>query len=135
MSTAQLAAPFEERREPALVRAVALSLGMHLLLLALLLLGVNWQSREPEAVVVELYRPPPLAAPAPVVEPPAPPTPTPATNEVSMRLPDASVSECVVSWNAPVVMAVMLITCAPFTPPILERRVPAIASLFVATNA
>ncbi len=76
MSTADLAPPFELRPEPALGGAFALSFGMHLLLLGVLLLGVNWQIREPEPVVVELWRAP---SPAPVSEiaPPAPP-PAPA---------------------------------------------------------
>lgn len=92
MSAAQFAAPFEERRQPALVRAIVLSLGMHLLLLGMLLLGVNWQSREPEPVVVELYRAPPAPAPAPVIEPPAP-APAPAPIEPRVAKPDIALKE------------------------------------------
>ena len=63
------AAVFEERHEPGQLSSALLSAAMHLLLLAVLVLGVRWQSRPPEAVEVELWVPPP---PAPVVEVPKP---------------------------------------------------------------
>lgn len=87
MSTADIAAPFEQRREPALAGSIALSLGMHALLVAILLLGVSWQSREPEPVVVELWRPPPAPVVAPVVESPPPVQPAPAP-EPRVEKPD-----------------------------------------------
>jgi colicin import membrane protein len=57
---------------------------VHVLLVAALMLGVHWQSRAPDVVTVELWRPPPepvaRPAPPPKVEPPpkaAPPAPAP----------------------------------------------------------
>jgi colicin import membrane protein len=58
------------------VGAFALALAMHLLLAAMLLIGLRWQSYAPVAVQAELWTPPP--APAPTPPPPAPvPTPQP----------------------------------------------------------
>jgi len=84
MSAAATAGVFEERPDPARLISFALAAAVHLLLLAVLLLGVRWQNRPPEAVVVELWREPPpppvqvapkpepVPQPAPVVEPPKP---------------------------------------------------------------
>jgi colicin import membrane protein len=61
----------------------ALALAMHLLFLVLLVFGVAWQTREPQAVVVDLWTdlppmPAPKPPPAPEVKPaPAPPPPAP----------------------------------------------------------
>lgn len=61
----------------------ALALVTHLLFCALLVFGVSWQKRQPEAMVVELWRNlPPAPAPKAVVEPPPeaklePPKPQP----------------------------------------------------------
>jgi colicin import membrane protein len=63
------AAVFEERTEPGQMASALLSGAVHLLLLAVLVFGVRWQNRPPEAVQVELWAPPP---PAPVVEAPKP---------------------------------------------------------------
>jgi len=63
------AAVFEEREEGGGFASALLSAAVHLLLLAVLIFGVRWQNRPPEAVEVELWVPPP---PAPVVEPPKP---------------------------------------------------------------
>ncbi|KPK18862.1 MAG: hypothetical protein AMJ67_07820 [Betaproteobacteria bacterium SG8_41] len=60
-----------------------LALAMHLLFLALLIFGVAWQKREPQAVVVDLWSdlppmPAPKPPPVPEVKPaPAPPPPAP----------------------------------------------------------
>jgi colicin import membrane protein len=58
----------------------AVAAGMHLMFLALLVFGVNWQQKiEPPVNVVDLWTsptpnpPPPQAAPAPPPEPPPPP--------------------------------------------------------------
>ena len=64
--------PFPVREEPALGRALLLSLGMHLLLVVVLVLGVSWQTREPAPVVLELWTPPPPVHVVPVVPAPAP---------------------------------------------------------------
>lgn len=63
------AAVFEERDDPGKVSSALLSGAVHAVLLAVLIFGVRWQSRPPEAVQVELWLPPP---PAPVVEAPRP---------------------------------------------------------------
>ena len=84
MSEAATAGVFEERPDPGRAISFALAAAVHLLLLAVLLLGVRWQNRPPEAVVVELWRDPPpppvqvapkpepVPEPAPVLEPPKP---------------------------------------------------------------
>ena len=64
-------AVFEDRSDPGRTASILLAAAMHVLLLAVLLMGVHWQNKPPEAVQVELWEPPP-AAPAPVVEPPKP---------------------------------------------------------------
>ena len=84
MSEAATAGVFEERPDPGRLISYALAAAVHLLLLAVLLFGVRWQNRPPEAVVVELWREPPpppvqvapkpepVPEPAPVLEPPKP---------------------------------------------------------------
>jgi colicin import membrane protein len=63
------AAIFEERVDPGEWASALLSAAVHLILLALLIFGVRWQNRPPEAVSVELWAPP---SPAPAVEAPKP---------------------------------------------------------------
>lgn len=59
--------------------SIALAVAVHVLLAAFLFYGVNWQTRAPEAVEVELVRAAPAPAPAPVAAPPEPaPEPPPA---------------------------------------------------------
>jgi colicin import membrane protein len=84
MSEAATVGVFDERPDPGRLISLALAAAVHLLLLAVLLFGVRWQNRPPEAVVVELWREPPpppvqvapkpepVPVPAPVVEPPKP---------------------------------------------------------------
>jgi len=61
-------------QEPGKVPSIALAVLVHVLLAAFLFFGVRWQSREPEAVMVELWNSPP----APIVEKiAAPPEPAP----------------------------------------------------------
>jgi colicin import membrane protein len=80
MSTAS-AALFDERIDPGKVSSALLAAAVHLALLAVLVFGVRWQSRPPEAVSVELWEPPaPVAeapAPAPKIEPPPAPAAKP----------------------------------------------------------
>jgi colicin import membrane protein len=79
------AAVFEERHEPGAFASALMSAAVHLMLLAVLIFGVRWQNRPPEAVEVELWLPPPPAPvveapkpePAPKVEPAPPPKPEP----------------------------------------------------------
>jgi len=75
---------FEAPRENFFGPSALLALVVHVLLVAALMLGVHWQSRAPDVVTVELWRPPPepvaRPAPPPKVEPPpkaAPPATAP----------------------------------------------------------
>lgn len=67
------AAVMLQPEEPSRLAAAVLSAGMHFLLLLVLVVGVSWQSRAPEAISVELWQP----APEPVVEPPPETKPVP----------------------------------------------------------
>jgi colicin import membrane protein len=67
---------FDERIDPGKVSSALLAAAVHLALLAVLVFGVRWQNRPPEAIAVELWEPPPapvVEAPAPRVEPPPAP--------------------------------------------------------------
>jgi colicin import membrane protein len=84
MSEAATIGVFEDRPDPGRFFSIALAAAVHLILLAVLLFGVRWQNRSPEAIEVELWReppPPPVQVepkpepkpePAPVIEPPKP---------------------------------------------------------------
>jgi colicin import membrane protein len=65
----------ELRREPALGRAALLAAAMHVVLIALMFIGVKWQSYDPDTVTVELWEPQPV--PQETVEPPKPAPPPP----------------------------------------------------------
>jgi colicin import membrane protein len=92
--SAASAALFEERIDPGKVSSAVLAAVVHLALLAVLVFGVRWQNRPPEAVSVELWEPP---APAPVVEAPKPapkvePAPAPVVKpEPVIPKPDIAV--------------------------------------------
>ena len=75
MSAAALTvgSPYGSRGHPALGRSFALSALVHLLLLAVMFLGVRFQSSPPAVINVELWEAPP--PPQPVVEEPKPPPP------------------------------------------------------------
>jgi len=87
------AAVLDPREEPGFGPAAALSALTHLLLFAVLVFGVRWQSRPPEVVEVELWEPPPAPRveapkPAPVVEPePAKPEPKIEKPEIAVKAP------------------------------------------------
>lgn len=69
---------WNQRYEPALGRAFVLSALVHVVLAAVLVLGVRWQSHAPETVTVDLVEAPaPPPPPAPKVEAPKPPPPAP----------------------------------------------------------
>jgi colicin import membrane protein len=82
----------QSRQEHALGRAFALAFAVHAVLLAVMFLGVRWQSHPAETVTVELWEPPPPPAPEPVVETPKPPPPPPKVEtpkpEPEVRKPD-----------------------------------------------
>ena len=73
------AAVFGQREDPGYSSSFALSLAVHALLLAVIFLGVRFQSHAPDTVTVELWEPPQPAAvpPAPKVEVQPPPKPEP----------------------------------------------------------
>jgi colicin import membrane protein len=96
MSAAPALPLFDERRDPGQGTSVVLALMVHLLLLAVLFVGVRWQNRPPQSVVVELWsEPPPVQAqpkpepkPEPKVEPPPAPKPEPVIEK-----PDIAIKE------------------------------------------
>lgn len=74
MSADALAFPL--RREPALLRSFMLAAAMHGVLIAVMFLGVRFQSHPPATVEVELWdTPPPRAEVKPEVKPEPPPPP------------------------------------------------------------
>lgn len=84
---------FEDREEPGRKVSALLAAVVHIALLVLLVYGVRWQTRPPEAVEVELVRAAPAPAPA-VLAPPAPPAkvepvpqpePTPARPDIAVK--------------------------------------------------
>jgi len=70
------AALLEERVDPGKAASAALAALVHLALAVLLVYGIRWQTRPPEAIEVELVRAMP-APPAPVVEAAPEPAPPP----------------------------------------------------------
>lgn len=95
--------PYEAYHEPGKTASAVLAVVMHLLLAALLVLGINWQSRPPEAVTVELWTaPPPPPAPAPPrvepkpepkVEAPPPPKVEPKPEPKVEQKPDIAIEQ------------------------------------------
>lgn len=83
------AAVFEEREEHGQAASAAMSAAVHVVLLAVLVFGVSWQSRPPEAVAVELWEPPSTVAEAPA--PPPPPQPAPVVAPQPAPPPPAKV--------------------------------------------
>jgi colicin import membrane protein len=82
---------FLQRREPGIGRSIVLSALMHLVLVAILVLGVRWQVSAPDTVTVDLVDAPPPPPPAPVVEAPKPvpkvePTPPPKVQKPDIAL-------------------------------------------------
>lgn len=81
------AAVFEDREDPGRMASAALAAAVHVALVVLLVYGVRWQTRAPEAVEVELVRavpvpaavapPEPEPAPPPKIEPEPAPKPEP----------------------------------------------------------
>ncbi len=70
------AAVFDDRQDPGKAASAALAALVHIALAVLLVYGIRWQTRPPEAVEVELVRAVP-APPAPVVEAAPQPAPPP----------------------------------------------------------
>jgi colicin import membrane protein len=78
------AAMFDERIDPGRVASFLLAAAMHLALFAVLIFGVSWQNRPPEAVTVELWNEP---AAAPIQAEPKP-EPVAATPEPVIAKPE-----------------------------------------------
>ncbi len=86
---------FDERIDPGRIASFVLAAAMHLALFAVLVFGVSWQNRPPEAVQVELWSEPP-PAPAPVETKPVPvpepaavkPEPVIAKPEIALKAPE-----------------------------------------------
>ncbi len=66
----------ERRYDPGFASSIALAALVHLILVVILLVGVRWQNRPPQAVTVELWQAP-SPPPPKVEEPPEPPRPVP----------------------------------------------------------
>jgi len=86
---------YGSRPRPALGRAAALSALVHVALIAVLFIGVRFQSSAPETVTVELWEPQPPPPPPRVEEkPPPPPKPVPQPEpEPQVKKPDIVVQE------------------------------------------
>lgn len=79
-------------QEPGKVPSIVLAVAVHVLLAAFLFFGVRWQSRQPEAVMVELWNSPP----APAVEQIAAPREPPPQPEVKSEVkPEPKVEKAV----------------------------------------
>lgn len=94
MSADALAFPL--RREPALLRSFMLAAAMHAGLIALMVLGVHFQSHPPATVEVELWDtspPPPQAELKPVVKPEPPPPPPKVEPQKPLAKPDIAVQK------------------------------------------
>ena len=90
-AAASSAAMFDERIDPGRIASFVLAAAMHIALFAVLVFGVSWQNRPPEAVQVELWNEPaPLEAkPAPAPEPVvAKLEPVIAKPEIALKEPD-----------------------------------------------
>lgn len=84
---------YGSRPRPALGRAATLSALVHICLLAVLFLGVRFQSNTPDTVTVELWETPP-PPPPPVVEEKPPPKPVPQPEpEPQVKKPDIVLPE------------------------------------------
>lgn len=80
----------EERREPGRVPAIILAVLVHLAFIALLVFGVDWQTREPAPVIAELWNslPGAVRAPQPAKPEPAPePKPEPKPEPIAKPAP------------------------------------------------
>jgi len=92
---------FDERIDPGRMASFVLAGAVHLLLFVVLVFGVRWQNRPPEAVEVELWNEP---APVQVQEAPKPapvPEPMVAKPEPVIAKPDIALKEPVKAKPAP----------------------------------
>ena len=92
------AAVFEERADPGRAASAFLALLVHLLLAAVLVLGVRWQNKPAEVVSVELWEAP---RPQPVVEPPKPLEPPKPEPRVEIPKPEPRIEKPEIVEKAP----------------------------------
>ena len=86
-------AVFEERSDPGQATSALMSAAVHLLLLAVLVFGVRWQNRPPEAIAVELWEPPPAPVVAEAPKPAPAPEPVPVVVKPEPVLPRPEIAE------------------------------------------
>jgi colicin import membrane protein len=91
MSAEALAFPL--RREPALLRSFMLAAAMHAVLIAIMFLGVRFQSHPPATVEVELWDTSPPPPPQAEVKPEPPPLPPKVEPEKPLPKPDIAVQK------------------------------------------
>jgi colicin import membrane protein len=96
-AAAGTSAMFDERIDPGRIASFVLAAAVHLLLFAVLVFGVRWQNRPPEAIEVELWNEP---APEQVAPKPAP-EPMVAKPEPVIAKPDIALKEPVKAKPAP----------------------------------
>jgi len=84
---------FPPRREPALLSSFVLAAGMHAVLIAIMFLGVRFQSHAPTTVEVELWDTPPPPPQAEVKPEPPPPPPPKIEPEKPVAKPDIAVQK------------------------------------------
>jgi len=82
-----IAATFDERSEPGVAPSIVLAAAVHVLLAAILLLGVRWQNRPPDAIVVELW------SELPALERPEPPKPAPEAPPAEAPKPEPRIEK------------------------------------------
>ena len=98
-AAAGTAAIFDERVDPGRIASFVLAAAVHLLLFAVLVFGVRWQNRPPEAMEVELWNEPATVQAEPK---PAPaPEPMVAKPEPVIAKPDIALKEPVKAKAAP----------------------------------
>jgi colicin import membrane protein len=84
--------------EPGKIPSAVLAVLVHVLLAVFLFFGVHWQSRQPEAVMVELWDSPPApavetVAPAPEIKPEVKPEPKPVEKAIEPPKPDIALEK------------------------------------------
>lgn len=80
-----------ERVDPGKGKSIVLAVLMHVLLVAVLFLGVHWQNRPPEPVAVEVWRSIPQPSREPEPEPEPRPEPKPEPKAEPTKTPDIAV--------------------------------------------
>jgi colicin import membrane protein len=93
--TAAAQSIFDERADPGRVLSALLAAAMHAVLFLVLIFGVRWQNRPPEAVQVELWNPPAVAPPVeePKPVPKAEPAPPPVFVKPEPEVPKPEIVE------------------------------------------